>query len=230
MSMFYTRGKLPENRTARQLRPACLYARLFDNIHGVVVYPYALTVILLLFILGCTTAPSTQISSDINPVATNRSGDLDIKLYREAITELSNHNLEKAKSIFLQIIKNQPELAGPWANLALIYLKEEQYEKADQHIKAALKKNPEMAQALNIAGYISSRKGEINKAIALYEKAIANKADYALAHYNLALLYDVYLQDIPKALQHYQIYLPLIHYEDQNTIDWVEELKLNITE
>ena len=197
---------------------------------GTSMYYTNLLILLVIFISGCASTPSDG-SSDgaqaTQPTTITASGEV-IALYRQAITELNNNQLEKAEISFLEMIKLQPDLAGPWANLALLYIKQKQYDKAEQNIQAALKRNPGMAQALNLRGYIESTKGHINKAKELYEKAITSKPDYALAHYNLALLYDVYLQNIPKAIEHYQRYLTLIEDKDPKTKDWVEELKRNI--
>ncbi len=194
-------------------------------------YYTKLLILTLLFIGGCTTSPSTSLSKKSSDRDQNRESipsDIEITLYRQAITELNNSELEKSKISFQRMIEIQPDLAGPWANLALIQIKQQQYEKAEKNITIALEKNPNMAQALNMAGYIANRRGYINKAKHFYEKAIVTKPDYPLAHYNLALLYDLYLQNIPKAVEHYQQYLALISYEDKNTMNWVEELQLSI--
>jgi len=199
-------------------------------------YYIKLIIITILIILGgCTTTPSTDISpgpsvstTKDNRVKVNKSSGDEIAQYRQAITELNNGNLEKAKLQLLEIVKIQPDLAGPWGNLALIYIKQGQLNRAEENLEIALKNNPNMAQLLNMAGYLETKKGNINVAIDLYEKAITQKPDYALAHYNLALLYDIYLQDLPKAVEYYEKYLALIGTEDKKTKDWVEELKLNI--
>ena len=57
-----------------------------------------------------------------------------------------------------------------------------------------------------------------------YKEAIKNKNDYAIAHYNIALLYDVYLQDIKSAIPHYERYMKLINNKDKSTADWLEQI------
>lgn len=151
-----------------------------------------------------------------------------VTLYQDALTELNNNNFTTAEKYFLDVTKKHPDFSGPWANLAVIYIEQKHYGKAEESIKKSLEKNPEMAQALNIAGFIEERNGNINKAKNYYEKSIEKKPDYALAHYNLALLYDVYLQNIRTAVRHYQKYLSLLDGEDEKTENWVEELKRNI--
>ncbi len=188
---------------------------------------------LLTLLGGCASGPS-KISALPPKVEEQETGTQEasvenlVTLYQNALTELNNNNFKKAEKYFLKVTKTHPDLSGPWANLALIYIKQELYEKAGNHIKKSLEKNPEMAQALNMAGFIEERKGNINKAKNYYEKAIEKKPDYTLAYYNLALLYDVYLQNIREAIKYYQQYLSLLDEEDEKTENWVEELKFNL--
>ena len=144
---------------------------------------------------------------------------------KEALTLLNNNKLDAAKDIFQQFKENRPELAGPYANLAIIALKNNKPEKALELVKIALSKNPDLAQALNLLAYLEQVSGEIKEAEKHYKEAIRNKNDYAIAHYNIALLYDVYLQDIESAIPHYEKYLKLINNEDKNTADWLEQIK-----
>ena len=193
-----------------------------------------LILILIVLLGGCASSPS-NIPSTAPEIKVQDSNiqepsiDNLVTLYQSALTELNNNNFETAEKYFLEITKTHPDFAGPWANLALIYIKQEHYEKAENYIQKSLEKNPEMAQALNMAGFIEERNGNINKARYYYEKAIEKKPDYTLAYYNLALLYDVYLQNIAEAIKHYQQYLSLLDSEDEKTEDWVEELKFNLT-
>jgi len=181
---------------------------------------------------GCASGPSkvsTAPKVEKQDTGTHKpSVENLVTLYQDALTELSNNNLKKAEKYFLKVTKTHPDFAGPWANLALIYIKQERYKKAENHIQKTLEKNPEMAHALNMAGFIEERKGNINKAKTYYEEAIEKKPDYTLAHYNLALLYDVYLQNIREAIKHYQQYLSLLDGEDEKTENWIEELTFNL--
>jgi len=186
-------------------------------------YTKSLTIILLLLATGCSTSPS-----NLNSKESINISNAEISLYREAITALGNNHLDKAKTGFLKMSEAKPGLAGPWANLALIYIKQQQYKKADNAVKRALENNPEMPQALNLAGVIAEQEGRIADARELYEKALTNKPDYAIAHYNLALLFDVYLQNISKALLHYQQYMIFSGGNDKNTALWIKELTFNL--
>ena len=182
-----------------------------------------LVIILLMTISAC----SNQVTSNQAAVTkqTAESSIEELQIYKNAIVALNNNELAKAKKLFTTMSERQPNIAGSWANLALISIKEDNLAQAEVYAKTALVKNPNMPQALNLSGYLAQKKGAINIAKSYYLQAISHKSDYALAHYNLALVYDVYLQDIAKAIEHYQYYLAYNEQQDENTENWLEGLK-----
>ncbi len=161
-------------------------------------------------------------SSGLNPLVQSES---ERNEYKKAVLLLNKNQLEKAKSIFLQFNSQRPELAGPYANLAIIALKQNDIQKSFALIKTSLEKNSRSPQALNLLAYIEQKNGDIQSAEKHYKEALKYKDNYALAHYNLALLYDIYLQDIDKAIPHYERYMKLINNKDKITADWIEQLK-----
>jgi tetratricopeptide (TPR) repeat protein len=185
--------------------------------------------LVILFMAGCSSV-KTQDATPATPTdgkvaaAAPSAAELEIELYTQALRYISQNQLDEAESALRGITEKRPELAGPWANLGLIKIKQNQFDKAEEHLNKALQRNPKLAQAYNLLGFIESKRTHISKAKDLYEKAIANKDDYALAHYNVALIYDIYLRDIPKAVEHYKRYLELTNFEDKRTADWLKEL------
>ena len=182
-----------------------------------------LVIILLMTISAC----SNQVTSNQAAVTkqTAESSIEELQIYKNAIVALNNNELAKAEKLFISMSERQPNIAGSWANLALISIKQDNLAQAEIYAKTALDKNPNMPQALNLSGYLAQKKGAINIAKSFYLQAISHKSDYALAHYNLALVYDVYLQDIAKAIEHYQYYLAYNEQQDENTESWLEGLK-----
>lgn len=179
---------------------------------------------LALLLTSCATTSETPdiASSGKSPLEQSAS---ELSLYKKALKLLNSDKLDSSKEIFQQINSNRPELAGPYANLAIIALKNNNPEKALKLVEVALSKNPNLAQALNLLAYLEQISGNIQQAKEHYKKAIQNKNDYAIAHYNIALLYDVYLQDIESAIPHYEKYMKLINNADKNTADWLEQIK-----
>ncbi|MCW8987422.1 MAG: tetratricopeptide repeat protein [Gammaproteobacteria bacterium] len=187
---------------------------------------YINLIILAALLSSCASSPDTdnQTLSDSNPL---EQSDSEISRYKEALTFLNSGKYDAAKEIFLELKSERPELAGPDANLAVIALKNNSPDKALELVKLALIKNPNLAQALNLLAYLEQLNGEIHLAEKHYKEAIKNKDDYAIAHYNIALLYDVYLQDIASAIPHYERYMTLTNNKDKATADWLEQLKNN---
>ncbi len=186
--------------------------------------------LLLLALTGCSGiaghAPTSGIITGGEPLS--ESADKETNLYRQAITALNNSQLEQAETDLKTIIKERPEFAGPWINLALIDIKKNNIEGAEKNLAMALERNPKMPQIFNALGYIEISKGNVSKAVDLFRQAITLKKDYAIAHYNLALLQDTYLQDAKVAVEHYKRYLELTQYQDKKTADWVLELERNL--
>jgi len=149
----------------------------------------------------------------------------DREKYRNGITALNNNELSKAQRIFIEFIRSKPELAGGYSNLALVYFKMNDYEKSLKQVDKALQLNPKQAQALNLRAQIYVINGEIHKAKDDYLKAIKVKPKYVNAQYNLALLYDIYLQEIELAIKHYKIYMSLLKKPDEATLEWVKHLQ-----
>jgi Tfp pilus assembly protein PilF len=185
--------------------------------------------LLLLTVAACSTGQS-PVKNEVptSNSQSSKSTKIELGVYTDALIALNKNELDKAQQLFTKMSKLQPEIAGSWANLALISVKKEQYEEAEKWVKVALQKNPKMVQSLNLLASLEQRKGNIVKAESLYLEALAYNPKYALAQYNLALLYDIYFQDIPKAINHYQLYLDNTKNKDEQTAQWLAGLKSTI--
>ena len=100
---------------------------------------------------------------------------------------------------------------------------------AENSLTDALIIDPEHAAALNQLGMLLRRQGKFQEAEAAYLKAVTASPDYALAHYNLGVLNDLYLRQLEDALLHYERYLELVDEEDKQVTRWIADLKRRIT-
>ncbi len=176
---------------------------------------------------ACVPIPEKQSESiaQTGVVETIAVSPADREKYKIGLIALSNNDASKAERIFNDLLEDQPELAGPYTNLALIQFKKNNYALALELVNKALQRNSEQAQAYQLRAQIFVTKGRINDAKKDYIKAIELKPGYINAHYNLALLYDIYLQEITLAIKHYETYLSLSKKPDEATQEWVNHLR-----
>ena len=193
-----------------------------------------LMVTMIVTISGCSTdsvkpenqTTDTKTSSDkpVKAVKVSISSSERV-LYKKGLTALNSGDYSAARSIFDDMLSDNPNLAGPHSNLALIHYKKKEYTQSFKMVEKALLLNPQQAQAYNLRGQLYIAIGKVHEAKADDLKAIKLKPDYSNAQYNLALVYDIYLQEIELAIKHYNIYISLIKKPDVPTKEWISHLK-----
>ena len=146
--------------------------------------------------------------------------------YQNAVESLRQGNLVAAKKAFLALLSAEPRLAGAQVNLGIIAQKEGDKEAAIYAFKQALELNPRNADALGALGAIALEKGEYRKAESLLLEAVDLAPQLAIAHYNLGVLYELYLQEESDAIDHYKRYVALSSDEDVKTVSrWLKLLE-----
>jgi Flp pilus assembly protein TadD len=129
---------------------------------------------------------------------------------------------------FQEFLLQYPDYSGAHVNLAIIHARNGDDMAAEASITDALILDPLQPQALNQLGMLLRRQGNFSAAENAYLKAVAADPDYALAHYNLGVLNDLYLQRLEAALQHYERYQEIAG-EDKLVMRWIADLKRRVT-
>lgn len=182
-------------------------------------------ILLSCLIIGCTSTPTT----DKLPAANlSELTPAEKKSYEQALSQLSSEKFEKAEKTLSKLAQSHPGNAGLWINLANACYQSNQLDKANTAVKHAQKLNANTPEFYNIAGLVAVANGDYKGAEKHYLSALKLNNNEANTHYNLALLYDVFYQDIRSAITHYEQYLALDHQDDEETTNWLEELKLNL--
>lgn len=189
---------------------------------------YTKLILLGLVVLVSACATPNRPDSGLPTSALGASAEDETSTYQRAITALNNSQLEAAETELKKLVKSRPEFAGPWVNLALIDIRKNDLDSAHQNLSKALERNPKMHQALNARGYVELARGNISKAVGDFRQAFFMNENYALAHYNYALVHDIYFQEMKVAVRHYKRYLELTNNQDKKTADWVVELERNL--
>jgi tetratricopeptide (TPR) repeat protein len=147
--------------------------------------------------------------------------------YQNAIDLIAAGNAEKATPLLNRLTQSYPGHFGSWLNLATAYYKQKKLPEAENALSKAkaLNNTPE---TYNLTGLMNTEKGEYTAAEKNYLSAIGLKNNYAEAHYNLALVHDLYYQDLENAIIHYEKYLSIVENNDKSVTKWVAELKQKI--
>jgi tetratricopeptide (TPR) repeat protein len=174
--------------------------------------------------------PATQTTPDTETTASQstqapQQKPVDTELYQKGLDALAANDFDNARKIFQQFISDNPQLSGAYINLAIIDVKQDKPEQAAKLLEIALSLNPQQATAYHLRGQVELKQGKIKQARDDFKKAIELKPDYTIAHYNLALVYDIYLQEIALAVEQYNLYLSLTTEKDTATREWVNHLK-----
>jgi len=144
--------------------------------------------------------------------------------YTKALKAMRQNKDQEALVQFQSIAERYPLLAGPWINQGVIQLRSQNYELAATALQNAISRYPNHAYAHNLLGIALREQGQFKSAKASYMKALSIDKNYAKAHYNLAVLADLYLQDLPLALEHFRIYQSLQDNPDETVAGWIKDL------
>jgi tetratricopeptide (TPR) repeat protein len=128
------------------------------------------------------------------------------KQFADAVTAMKNGKDEAAMRLFSAIAEQNPQLASPHTDLGILYYRQGRLKEAETAFKDALQRDAKDYVAANYLGMIYRSEGRFAEAKAAYLQALAAKPDYALAHLNMAILYDLYTGELDQALQHYREY------------------------
>lgn len=145
--------------------------------------------------------------------------------YARAIGLIQAGNDAEALALFRSMGAKAPQFAGPLLNQGLILLRQEKYADAEAALRAAVKASPRSPYAQNLLGIALRQQGKFPDARTAYEAALALDPGYARAHFNLGVLADLYMQDLPLALNHYERYQGLQSKPDPAVANWIVDLQ-----
>ena len=197
----------------------------------------ALNCILLATVMaGCSApmpvppaAPPPAATPAPAPVVAKPAPDATDKIiktqFEQAIDFMRAGKDKDAAALFTHISKLDSKLASPHTNLGILFYQEGKPQKAEAEFKQALDIDHKDYVAANYLGMLYRSQGRFHDAEAAYNKALAAKPDYAYAHLNLAILYDIYLDELPKALDHYQEYQRISGDSDKRLVGWLADLR-----
>lgn len=145
--------------------------------------------------------------------------------YTRAISLMAADQNDEALALLQKVSAKEPSFAGPVINQGVILLKQKKFAEAEKVLRQALVINARNPYAHNLLGIALREQGKFADARSAYETALGIDPNYAKAHFNFGVLADLYLQDLPLALTHYERYQALQSKPDPAVANWIVDLQ-----
>lgn len=172
-------------------------------------------------VAGCASAPASTTASA--PRGASDAERAAVKRFAEALTLMKNQQADAALQAFVALAHDYPQFSGPLTNAGILCAQKKDYASATASFQKAVSINPRNAIAWTWLGTMQRNAGDFERARQSYSSAIAAEPNFAPAHYNLAILYDVCLKRRADALPEYRAYRAL--EPDKLIVEaWIREL------
>lgn len=150
--------------------------------------------------------------------------DSDIEdMFDEALVFLKAKKYDKAIQLLEQLIKLEKRVPTPYINLAMAYEIKGDRKKAEEYLLEAVKVDLAHPVANNQLGMLYRKMGRFDEAKKAYANALTRNPNYLPVLKNLGILCEIYMRDLPCALQQYEHYLDL-RPDDKTMKIWVSDL------
>ncbi|TGD75631.1 tetratricopeptide repeat protein [Mangrovimicrobium sediminis] len=191
--------------------------------------PLAVTVLLLaaLVLPGCNSSPVRGLRELVAPIdpATEPVPAAAQARFDQGLAAMQAGRWSDALSLMADLWQDYPWLSGPPLDAALSCLQLQRPEEAERWFGRALEINPGNLDARNAYAIFLREQGRFGEAEAQYLEALATDDADATTHYNLGILYDLYLGRKPQALAHYSRYQELSGGDDRQMAGWIADLR-----
>lgn len=183
----------------------------------------------LVVLAGCASGPASLPDPVAASAVSAYPADASDR-YARALGLIDAGEAGKAADMLRVLAADYPDYAGPLINLAMLAADNGNADEAMALLVQALEICENCAPAWNQAGILHREAGRFGAAEDAYLHALAADPDYALAYYNLGVLYDLYYQRPELAVEHYERYVALAADMDsaEKVAKWITDLRLRI--
>lgn len=190
-----------------------------------------------LFLAGCVLTTVVIACSTGQKAVVTDSNEVQSRIAVKRVTTEDRNKYDEIKRLILakeylvaeaeleRFTTEYPNNAGAWANLGLVYSETNRLEKAEQALEKTIALNGKTAPLYSRLAMVYKKRGKIDDSLEMYRKALEIAPDHENTHYNIAILYDIYLQDIAKAIEHLESYIELGGQGDKGAKIWFKQLK-----
>jgi Flp pilus assembly protein TadD len=132
----------------------------------------------------------------------------------------------EAIPILRQVSEESSGNADVYLNLGIACRVERLDEDALTALNNSIELNSKNPAAYHQKGIVLRQTGDFEGALEAYTKALSLAPDYALAHRNIGILYDLYLRQPAVALEHYRTYQRLTGASPDSEVSaWIVDLE-----
>lgn len=118
-----------------------------------------------------------------------------------------------------------PEQALKWLHAGLQAHQQGDVHAAIEAWQRSVALNPANATTVNNLALLLKQQNRFSEAADLLEQGLGAAPGIAELHYNLAVISELYLLDLEKALTHYQRYRALVGEDDNLVAGWIADLE-----
>ncbi|WP_158227223.1 tetratricopeptide repeat protein [Mangrovitalea sediminis] len=185
---------------------------------------------MLLVMAGCGTTVTAPVpKSAPKPVQAQQKSEALTKEQQAWMTDARKAHdaghVEAAASALGKLVAARPNLSYAQVDYALVLQKLGRTDDAIAAYRKALTLNPGAPTASNNLALLLRQQGHFKMAHQLLQRAVSLHPDNPSLRYNLAVLCELYLMDLPDALEQYQAYQKLLPQPDPKVAGWIADLK-----
>lgn len=200
----------------------------------------ALLALAATLVAGCTaTGPARQAESSADTSATAAAAAPPVpvaprpvvaperggEVLLAAIDLMKAGRLAEAEANLESVVQVRPEIAEAYFNLGWVKQRLNKHAEAIPHLEKGLQLKPTELRARNLIGISQRELGQFAAAETTYLNALAAAPGYDRLHLNLGILYDLYLFQPQRALEHYRQYQALQTTPDARVAGWIAVLE-----
>lgn len=135
--------------------------------------------------------------------------------YDRAHDLLNQGKVDEGIVLLESVAEAAPDLSAPRIDLGIAYHRSGDFEAAETQLKQALEINAAHPVALNELGIVYRKTARFDEARRSYEAALNVYPGFHFARRNLAVLCDLYLDDLSCALENYEAYVAMVSSDDE---------------
>ncbi len=156
-------------------------------------------------------------------LATADAGDASASLYSGQLPSMAES--DGVVSMLENQVANAPREAENYLKLGVAYRHVERFDEALQVFEQAINLSELPYVARNEIGILHRAQGNFEQAEKTYLGILAEVPDFYDAHFNLGILYDLYLRRPLDAQKHYQAYINNAPDADGRVEKWLVDLQ-----